>query len=163
MSEYNQFLEYKLQIRKDKCTGELDLRLGEGMLNTEAIKNAPGLTPLRFVNEILADEIPVNNIQNGNINQDGNIKNDFADKEVPAVDESKEQKSFSEICVPLTGEILKNSPGLNTLHPFEIHDMNPDRDFAHQGFPATERAWRTSSGLAPLRPGSKINKIRVIE
>ncbi|CAG0950530.1 hypothetical protein METP3_00183 [Methanosarcinales archaeon] len=132
MSEYNQFLEYKPQIRKDKCTGELDSCSGEGMLNTEAIKNAPGLNPLRFVNEILVNEI--------NEIQDENIKSDFAD-----------------------GEILKNPSGLNTLHPFEIHDMNLDRDFACQGFPATERTWRTSSGLAPLRPGSKINKIRVIE
>ena len=70
MSEYNQFLEYKLQIRKDKCTGEMDSRSGEGMLDTEAIKNAPGLTPLRFVNEILVNEI-----------QDDNIKSDFADGE----------------------------------------------------------------------------------
>ena len=133
MSEYNQFLEYKLQIRKDKCTGEMDSCSGEGMLNTEAIKNAPGLTPLRFVNEILVNEI--------NEIQDDNIKSDFAD-----------------------GETLKNSSGLNTLHPFdEIHDMNLDRDFARRGFPATERTWRTSSGLTPLRPGSKINKIRVIE
>jgi len=125
MSEYNQFLEYKLQISKDKCTGELDSCSGEGMLDTEAIKNAPGLNPLRFVNEILVND--------------------------------------SEISVPLTGEILKNSSGLNSLHPFEIHDTNLDRDFACRGFPATERAWRTSSGLTPLRPGSKINKIRVIE
>ena len=130
MSEYNQFLEYKLQMRKDKCEGGLDSCSGEGMLDTEAIKNAPGLTPLRFVNEILVNEI-----------QDDNIKSDFAD-----------------------GETLKNSSGLNTLHPFdEIHDMNLGRDFARRGFPATERAWRTSSGLTPLRPGSKINKIRVIE
>lgn len=163
MSEYNQFIEYRPQIRKDKCRGELDSRSGEGILNIEAIKNAPGLTPLRFVNEILADEIPVNNIQNGNINQDGNIKNDFTDKEIPATQGNKEQKSFSEISVPLAGETLKYSSGLNTLHPFEIHDMNLDRDFAGRGFPATERAWRTSSGLIPLRPGSKINKIRVIE
>ena len=163
MSEYNQFIEYKPQIRKDKCTGELDSCSGEGMLNTEAIRNAPGLTPLRFVNEIL-----VNEIQEENTNQDGNIKNDFDDEEIPAIEgsreqKSKEQKSFSEISVPLTGEILKNSLGLNTLHPFEIHDMNLGRDFARRGFPATERAWRTSSGLTPLRPGSKINKIRVIE
>ncbi|MFZ3168324.1 MAG: hypothetical protein WA130_11965 [Candidatus Methanoperedens sp.] len=130
MSEYNQFLEYKPQIRKDKCTGELDSCSGEGMLDTEAIRNAPGLTPLRFVNEILVNEI-----------QDDNIKSDFADDET-----------------------FKNSSGLNTLHPFdEIHDMNLDRDFAPRGFPATERTWRTSSGLTPLRPGSKINKIRVIE
>lgn len=130
MNEYNQFLEYKLQIRKDKCTSEMDSCSGEGMLNTEAIKNAPGLTPLRFVNEILVNEI-----------QDENIKNDLAD-----------------------GETLKNLSGLNTLHPFdEIHDMNLDRDFARRGFPATERTWRTSSGLTPLRLGSKINKIRVIE
>lgn len=126
MSEYNQFLEYKLQIRKDKCTGEMDSLSGEGMLNTEAVKNAPGLTPLKFVNEILVND--------------------------------------SEISVPLTDGILKYSSGLNTLHPFdEIHDMNLDRDFARRGFPATERTWRTSSGLTPLRPGSKINKIRVIE
>jgi hypothetical protein len=131
MSEYNQFIEYKPQIRKDKCRGELDSRSGDGMLNTEAIKNAPGLTPLRFVNEIL-----VNEIQEENTNQDGNIKNDFDDEE---------------------------SSGLNTLHPFEIQDMNPDRDFARRGFPATASKWRTSSGLTPLRPGSKINKIRVIE
>ncbi|NJD51909.1 MAG: hypothetical protein FIB07_03485 [Candidatus Methanoperedens sp.] len=138
MSEYNQFIEYRPQISKDKCTGELDLRLGEGMLNTEAIKNAPGLTPLRFVNEI-------------------------ADKEISVIEENKEQKSFSEISVPLTGETLKYSSGLNTLHPFEIHNMNPDRDFARRGFPAAESTWRTSSGLTPLRPGSKINRIRVIE
>ncbi len=126
MSEYNQFLEYKLQMRKDKCEGGLDSCSGEGMLNTEAIKNAPGLTPLRFVNEILVND--------------------------------------SEISVPLTDGTLKNSSGLNTLHPFdEIHDMNLDRDFARRGFPAAERTWRTSSGLTPLRPGSKINKIRVIE
>ncbi|CAG0964749.1 MAG: hypothetical protein MPEBLZ_02575 [Candidatus Methanoperedens nitroreducens] len=161
MSEYNQFIEYKPQIKPDKYRCGLDSRSGEGMLSTEAIKNAPGLNPLRFVNEILFDEI-----QDEIINQDEHIKNDFADKEIkeiPAVDGSKEQKSFSEISVPLTGEILKNSPGLNTLHPFEIHDMNPDRDFARRGFPSAERAWRTSSGLIPLRPGSKINRIRVIE
>ncbi|MDL5503757.1 MAG: hypothetical protein QSU88_11125, partial [Candidatus Methanoperedens sp.] len=63
----------------------------------------------------------------------------------------------------LTGETLKYSSRLNTLHPFDIHDMNPDRDFARRGFPAAERAWRASSGLAPLCPGSKINRIRVIE
>lgn len=126
MSEYNQFLEYKPQIRKDKCTGELDSCSGEGMLNTEAIKNAPGLNPLRFVNEILVND--------------------------------------SEISVPLSDKTLKNSTGLNTLHPFdEIHDMDMDRDFAGRKFPFTEMPWRTSSGLAPLRPGSKINKIRVIE
>jgi len=73
--------------------------------------------------------------------QDRNIKSDFAD-----------------------GKTLKNSSGLNTLHPFdEIHDIDLDRDFAGRKFPFTEMPWRTSSGLAPLRPGSKINKIRVIE
>ena len=153
MSEYNQFIEYRPQMRKDKCGGGLDSCSGEGMLNTEAIKNAPGLTPLRFVNEIFVNEI-----------QDENIKSDFADKGIPAGEENKEQESFSEISVPLTGKTLKNSSGLNTLHPFdEIHDMDMDRDFAGRKFPFTEMPWRTSSGLAPLRPGSKINKIRVIE
>ena len=52
MSEYNQFIEYKPQMRKVKCEGDMDSCSGEGMLNTEAIRNAPGLTPLRFVNEI---------------------------------------------------------------------------------------------------------------
>ncbi len=128
MNEYNQFIEYRPQMKKDKCGGGLDSCSGEGMLNTEAIKNSPGLTPLRFVNEILYNEI-----------EDGNIKSDFAD-----------------------GKTLKNSSGLNTLHPFdEIHDM--DMDFEQRKFPFTEMPWRTSSGLAPLRPGSKINKIRVIE
>ncbi|MFZ3383746.1 MAG: hypothetical protein WA144_07475 [Candidatus Methanoperedens sp.] len=128
MNEYNQFIEYRPQMRKDKCGGGLDSCSGEGMLDTEAIKNAPGLTPLRFVNEILYNEI-----------EDGNIKSDFTD-----------------------GKTLKNSSGLNTLHPFdEIHDM--DMDFEQRKFPFTEMPWRTSSGLAPLRPGSKINKIRVIE
>ena len=63
------------------------------MLDTEDIKlgNSPGLTPLRFVNEILVNEI-----------QDKNIKSDFADKGIPAGEENKEQESFSEISVPLT-------------------------------------------------------------
>jgi len=151
MSENNQFIEYKQQISKCNCAGGLDSCSGEGMLNTEAIKNAPGLTPLRFVNDIFVNEI-----------QDRNIKSDFAEKGIPAREGNKDQKSFSEISVPLTGETLKNSSGLNTLHPIgEIHDMNSDREDG--GFPATESKWRTSSGLTPLRPGSKINKIRVIE
>ena len=145
MSEDHQFIEVKPQIWKGKCAGGLDSCSGEGMLNTEAIRNAPGLTPLRFVNEI----------------KDGNIKSDIANKGIPARDKNKEQESFSEISVPLAGNTLKNSSGLNTLHPFdEIIDMNPD--FAKRKFPVTEMPWRTS-GLTPLRPGSKINKIRVIE
>jgi hypothetical protein len=152
MSEYNQFIEYKQQIRKDKCKGGLDSCSGEGMLNTESIREAPGLTPLRFINEMFVNET-----------QDENIKSDLADKGIPAREGNKEQESFSEISVPLTGETLKHSSGLNTLHPFEIHDMNLERDFAQRKFPVTERIWRTSSGLTPLRPGSKINKIRVIE
>ena len=148
MSEYNQFIEYKPQIRKDECRGGLDSCSGEGMLDTEATRNATGLTPLRFVNEILYNEI-----------EEGNIKGDFTDKDIPESEHNKEQERFSEISVPLSGKTLKNS-GLNTLHPFDkIHDM----DFAQRKFPYTEMPWRTSSGLAPLRPGSKINKIRVIE
>jgi len=151
MSENNQFIEYKQQISKCNCTGGLDSCSGEGMLNTEAIRNAPGLTPLKFVNDIFVNEI-----------QDENIKSDFAEKGIPAREGNNDQKSFSEICVPLTGETLKKSSALTSLHPFgEIHDMNLDREDG--GFPATESKWRTSSGLTPLRPGSKINKIRVIE
>ena len=92
MSEYNQFIEYKPQIRKDKCRGGLDSCSGEGMLNTEAIKNAPGLTPLRFVNEILFNEI-----------QDDNIKSDFADKEIPDQEmETRNKKAFQKfLCLSL--------------------------------------------------------------
>ena len=136
-------------MEKDKCGGGLDSCSGEGMLDTEAARKAPGLTPLRFVNEILYNEI-----------EDGNIKGDFTDKDIPESEQNKEQELFSEISVPLSGNTLKKSSGLNTLHPFdEIHDI----EFAQRKFPFTEMPWRTSSGLTPLRPRSKINKIRVIE
>jgi hypothetical protein len=110
MSETNQFFEYKPQIKTpritslpireplgfgiDKRRNGLDLiSSGEGMLATEAMRNAPGLTPLSF-------DVDVHNM----------IRNrGYAEDELSTTEGKEKIRNSSGLSIPLSfrGEFHK--------------------------------------------------------